>query len=219
MNDIINKLNKLDEFDCQKDSIEHAKREMLNEIKVPAEMIEVQNRANDLAQKYAASQQRKIDQLRAECAAKLAEIQIPPEVAEILKQIDHQRGMVRVFQEAQERDILKAIEEKRAELFEQAKRETEQVYKDLATRKAEIEAEFAGKIQDADANIEKLEAEIREMTKAEGRTVKGDYFTAVYNKGRITWNTDKMEAWIIDHPFLREARKEGEPSISIRRNK
>ena len=232
---------------------------MLNEIKVPAEVIEVQNRANDLAQKYAASQQRKIDQLRAECAAKLAEIQIPPEVAEILKQIDHQRGMVRVFQEAQERDILKAIEEKRAELFEQAKRETEQVYKDLAERKAEIEAEFAGKEADAAANIAKLEAEIKkdvieraskkleEDIDADDLSVKSAHFHAVYNRGRVTWKTDNLDklgkrfAAIVAEidtfvamteelagirkkvseiaRIVMEARKEGEPSVSIRRNK
>jgi len=217
METIEQKLDRLDEYQCQRDSIAAKKRALLDEVKVPAEVLEVQTRANDTAQKYAAVQQRKIDELRAECAAKLAEIEIPPEVAEVLKQIDHQRGMVRVYQEQQEKSLREAIETKRAECFEQAKRETQAVYDTIAARKAEIEAEFAGKEADAAANIAALEAEIKAEVKAGGKTIKGKHYQAVYVKGRITWNTDKMEAWIVDHPFLRDARKEGEPSVTLRR--
>jgi len=66
-------------------------------------------------------------------------------------------------------------------------------------------------------NIKKLEAEIKAEVKTGGTSVKGKYFHAVYVKGRVTWNTDKMDAWLVDHPFLKEARKEGDPSITLRR--
>ena len=33
----------------------------------------------------------------------------------------------------------------------------------------------------------------------------------------ITWNTDMMEGWRETFPFLEKARKEGDPSVSLRR--
>jgi len=199
------KLEKLTEFRAARDMIEFQKRALMDEVKVPAEVLEVQNRANDAAQKYAAAQQRKIDELRAECAAKMAEIEVPAEVAEVLKRIDHQRGMVRVFQEQQEKTMRDAIDAKRAELFEASKHETENVYSDLAARKAEIEAEFAGKERDADINIANLEKEIKadiiaraaekiaEDIEADDLSIKGGLYHAVYARGRVTWKAESLD--------------------------
>ena len=66
-------------------------------------------------------------------------------------------------------------------------------------------------------NIDALEKQIKDAVKALKKSVKGDFFHAVYVSGRITWNTDKMEAWRVDHPWLNDARKEGEPSITLRK--
>lgn len=254
--EITQKLEKLTEYHAQRDMIEFQKRALMDEIKVPAEVLEVQNRANDAAQKYAAAQQRKIDELRSECSKKLAEIEIPAEVAEALKLIDHQRGMVRVYQEQQEKFMRDAIEAKRAELFEASKRETEQVYADLATRKAEIEAEFAGKERDADLNIAALEKEIKADIiaraaekiaadiEADDLSVKGGLYHAVYVRGRVTWKAEKLDkvikklaeitraidAFVANDQLggirkavsdaaliMMEARKEGDPSVSLRK--
>ena len=99
----------------------------------------------------------------------------------------------------------------------QIEQQTRDVYATITQRKNDIEIEFRGKAEDVEANIKKLEAEIKADVKATGASVKGKFFHAVYVKGRVTWNTDKMDAWVIDHPFLKEARKEGEPSITLRK--
>jgi carboxylesterase type B len=217
MQDIQQKLDMLDEFYCQKDSIENEKRALLDEVKIPAEVLAVQQKANEEAQAYASKQRKAAEQVRAECAAKLAEIKVPDEVREILARIDHERGLVLSYQRDKESEIEQDVEQKRTALFNKAQFDTAKVYAEIEARKKEIAAEFAGKEQAAAENIAKLEAEIKAEVKAFGKSVKGKHFHAVYNKGRITWNTDKMEAWIVDHPFLKDARKEGEPSISIRR--
>jgi len=217
MNEIEQKLDRLDEFYCQKDSIEAKKRALLDEVKIPAEVLEVQRKANEEAQAFASKQQKAAEAVRAECAAKLAEITIPAEVKEVIEKIDRERALVTAYQQAKEAELREAADLKRAELFAQSQEQTAQVYADIEARKREISEEFAGKEQDAAANIAKLEAEIKADVKAAGQSVNGKHFHAVYNKGRITWNTDKMEAWIIDHPFLKEARKEGDPSVSIRK--
>jgi carboxylesterase type B len=217
MIDIQQKLDMLDEFYCQKDSIENEKRALLDEVKIPAEVLAVQQKANEEAQAYASKQRKSAEQVRAECAAKLAEIKVPDEVREILARIDHERGLVMSYQREKESEIEQDVEQKRTALFNKAQFDTAKVYAEIEARKKEIAAEFAGKEQAAAENIAKLEAEIKAEVKAFGKSVKGNHFHAVYNKGRITWNTDKMEAWIVDHPFLKDARKEGEPSISIRR--
>lgn len=210
METIEQKLERLTEYHAQRDMIELKKRALMDEVKVPDEVLEVQNRANDAAQKYAAAQQRKIDELRAECAAKLAEIEVPPEVADVLKMIDHRRGMVRVFQEQREKELRDAIEAKRGELFESARHETAQVYADLAVRKEEINAEFANKERDADLNIATLEKEIKSDViaraaekiaadiEADDLSVKGGMYHAVYSRGRVTWKAESLDK-VIKH--------------------
>ena len=51
---------------------------------------------------------------------------------------------------------------------------------------ADIEAEFAGKAEVANANINELTAIIKQMVLENGSSVKGDFFMAVRNKGRTT---------------------------------
>jgi hypothetical protein len=211
------KLDTLAEYHSQKDSLEAKKRALLDEIKVPAEVLEVQRLANEESQKFSAAQYKKVEALRDECAAKLAEIVIPEDVRKIIDEIDHQRGLVQLYQNEKERELMAAAEQKRTELFNKSQYETAKVYADLAQRKADIEAEFANDAASVDANIKALEAEIKNDVKNGKKSVKGKYFQAVYVSGRITWNTDKMEAWIVDHPFLRDARKEGEPSVTLRK--
>ena len=82
---------------------------------------------------------------------------------------------------------------------------------------AAIEAEFAGKTAIVDEKIAALEAEIKEAVKAIGASVKGSLLQAVYAKGRVSWDTKGLDGYIIAHPELGQFRKEGEPSVSIRK--
>jgi len=82
---------------------------------------------------------------------------------------------------------------------------------------ADIDAEFAPKQEAVAEKIEALEAEAKAAVLAEGETVKGGALQAVYTKGRVTWDGKKLEGMASLLPQLKDARKEGEPSVSIRK--
>jgi hypothetical protein len=88
---------------------------------------------------------------------------------------------------------------------------------EIKQKLAEIDLEFSGKSEVATDKASVLEAEIKELVKSAGETVKSKYFMAVYMKGRVSWNSDVLERISIDHPEILFARKEGEPSVSLRR--
>jgi Asp-tRNA(Asn)/Glu-tRNA(Gln) amidotransferase A subunit family amidase len=91
------------------------------------------------------------------------------------------------------------------------------VYAQVENRKAEIIAEFGEKAAAVVDNIAKLTAEIKEAVIAEGKSVKGKAYQAVYVKGRVTWITDMLDGMIVAFPALAKARKEGTPSVTLRR--
>lgn len=81
----------------------------------------------------------------------------------------------------------------------------------------DIEIEFADKTEAINTTAEELENQIKELVKQLGETTKGDHIMAVFNKGRVSWDNRKLEGMMSLIPQLAEARKEGEPSVSIRR--
>lgn len=82
---------------------------------------------------------------------------------------------------------------------------------------ADIDAEFAPKQEAVAAKIAALEADAKAAVLAEGATVKGGALQAVYTKGRVTWDGKKLDGMMSLIPQLADARKEGEPSVSIRK--
>lgn len=88
---------------------------------------------------------------------------------------------------------------------------------EVKARMGEIEAEFGQKAEALEANIEALEAEIKVETLAHGATVKGGRFQAVWNKGRDTWDGKGLGAYAESHPEVLTFRKQGEPTVTIRR--
>ena len=87
---------------------------------------------------------------------------------------------------------------------------------EIAKAVADIEAEFAGKVEAVDTNIAALKAEIEADVLAGGNTVKGSSMMAVWNKGRVSWDGKKLDGMIALIPQLAQARKEGEPTVSFR---
>jgi hypothetical protein len=215
--DIVTKLDTLAEYHAQKDAIELHKRELLDDVRIPADVEAVVK--NGMAQFANLDRDFRpvFNEINEETEAALAKIVIPDEIKAALALIDQSRRMVNENANLRRQQAQAKIEALKIELQAQIESQTRQVYNDVAARKAEIEAEFSGAAHAVDENIRALEDEIKADTEAEGKTVKGKHFMAVYNRGRITWNTDMMEAWINDHPFLKSARKEGKPSISLRR--
>ena len=87
---------------------------------------------------------------------------------------------------------------------------------EIAKAVADIEAEFAGKVEAVDTNIAALKAEIEADVLAGGNTVKGSSMMAVWNKGRVSLDGKKLDGMIALIPQLAQARKEGEPTVSFR---
>jgi hypothetical protein len=88
---------------------------------------------------------------------------------------------------------------------------------EIKKRLGEIDDEFAEKDKGAAANIETLEGEIKQATLTHGETVKAAGLQAVWTKGRVTWDSKGLTTFSQSHPEVLQFRKEGEPSVSIRR--
>jgi Ni,Fe-hydrogenase III component G len=88
---------------------------------------------------------------------------------------------------------------------------------EIKAKLAEIEAEFSGQVEEVDQKISRLTEQIKINVLQEGVSVKGHYLHAVYQKGRVSWDTKKLEGLMMVIPQVSEARREGEPSVSIRK--
>ena len=84
---------------------------------------------------------------------------------------------------------------------------------------ADIEAEFAGKAEGAQENINALTADIKFMVIEHGGTVKGEFLMAVRNKGRTTWDSKKLAGYAAAHPEIEQFKKVGNPTVTIRAKK
>lgn len=88
---------------------------------------------------------------------------------------------------------------------------------DIKTQLRDLEIEQLAQAQAIDANIAELETEIKRAVLAAGASVKGTRLHAVWVKGRVTFDSKYIEGYAIAHPELLAYRKEGEPSVSIRK--
>jgi hypothetical protein len=88
---------------------------------------------------------------------------------------------------------------------------------EIKAKIADIEAEFAGKGSAADENIAALTAEVKNMVIEAGSSIKAKNLQAVYAKGRVSWDPKSLDGYAIGHPEILNFRKEGEPSVSIRK--
>jgi len=62
-----------------------------------------------------------------------------------------------------------------------------------------------------------VEAAIKADTLALGETVRGAAFQAVWNKGRQSWDAKGLTTYAEANPEILQFRKEGEPSVTLRR--
>lgn len=82
---------------------------------------------------------------------------------------------------------------------------------------AAIDIEFGQQIEAITSTIAIIEADVKAGIVALGQTVKEGRFMAMYNKGRVTWDTKKMEGFALAHPEIAALRKEGEPFATIKK--
>ena len=88
--------------------------------------------------------------------------------------------------------------------------------KEIKDKIADIEAEYNNGSVFA-TEIESLTNQVKQDVLSLGQTVKGSLLMAVWSKGRVSWDTKSLDGYIIDHPELEKFRKEGDPSVSIRK--
>jgi len=81
---------------------------------------------------------------------------------------------------------------------------------------AAIDTEFDPITENLNTTILAIEADVKQMVFNAGATVKGAY-TAVYNRGRVSWNTKALDGYAAAHPEIEQFKKTGSPSVSIRR--
>jgi hypothetical protein len=95
--------------------------------------------------------------------------------------------------------------------------EIRQALDEIKKAEADINAEFAIKSEAVDENIARLTEEIKADVLQIGSTVKGDHMMAVWSKGRVSWDTKSLDGYVVAHPEVAQFRKEGGPSVSIRK--
>lgn len=220
--DIASKLNTLAEYQSQADSLEMQKRDLLDAVKIPAEVLAAQDAANRSRQAVDSAYFAAQKEINAACRAVVSDIVEPELPAEYVQAMAAYHAEVEAANsQAQfraEQEQKRAVEAK-AKIDAELQSKVADVYRQVEQRKAEIAAEFSGNIEAAQENIAKLTAEIKRDVVAEGKTVKGDYFMAVYVKGRDGgWDTAKLQGYALAHPEILTAKKpNGAPSVTIRK--
>jgi hypothetical protein len=81
---------------------------------------------------------------------------------------------------------------------------------------AEIDERYAGEAEALASKISVLDLDIRKAVLTLGASVKGGRLYAIWNKGRVSWDTRKLDGYAEAHPEIKQFRVEGEPTISIR---
>jgi hypothetical protein len=88
---------------------------------------------------------------------------------------------------------------------------------EIRAQLAEIDAEFAGKAQEANEKATALEAEVKQLVIAHGTTVKGEFLMAKWVKGRAgSYDTTALDGYAAAHPEIKVFKKpDGEPTCSL----
>jgi len=80
----------------------------------------------------------------------------------------------------------------------------------------ELDASLAQDLEDVRAEEARITAIVKDNVVKLGETVKGLSLQAVWAKGRVKWNDDKLNGYAAAHPEILAFRDTGDPSVSIR---
>ena len=213
-------LDQLAEYQAQVDYLNLKERELLDEVKIPTEVLQAQDEANKRRQAIDSAlwkEQKEIEEQRKAVLADIPEPELPPEYVAAM-------NAYRAEVESVTNQVTNRIEQARQRAAEQKAQidtdlqaQVKDVYAQVDQRKRDIMAEFSETASGAKDNIAALTAQIKTEVAKIGKSVKGQFYQAVYMRGRVTWNTDMLDGMIVAFPELAKARKEGEPSVSIRK--
>ena len=87
---------------------------------------------------------------------------------------------------------------------------------EIQAQLAEIEAERAETMKSVAAGLETIRQQVKDAVLANGATVKGSMFQAVYVKGRDIWDVKALDGYAAAHPEILPFRTTGSPSVTIR---
>ena len=107
--------------------------------------------------------------------------------------------------QAAAKDIVREVDEVVAEALK--------AHPELKAHHGRLEAELAGMSDMIAAQI----LIVKNATLVLEETVKGDELQAVFSQGKTSWNTDKLLGYAATHKAVLEMKKQGDPSISIRK--
>ena len=79
-----------------------------------------------------------------------------------------------------------------------------------------LDAEFAGRLADTGIEAARTEVEARKGILVYGASFRHSGVHAVYCRGRVSWDAKGLEGYAEVHPDVREFRRVGEPSVSLR---
>jgi len=117
-------------------------------------------------------------------------------------------------------DQLNELANERAKLQVLELRELEEISAiltpELRTQTEAIKAHCACQAADTQTAIAGLEAAIKLAVVAHGKSVKGDFLMATWNKARETWDSSGLAGYAVAHPEIDAFRKTGKPSSTIR---
>lgn len=238
------KLDQLAEFQSQADLLELDRQKLIDQVKIPAEVLSAQDEANKRRQEIETqfwNRQKEIQAATQEMLAEIKDPEMPPEFVAALAETRQKRAEIQADADAQIERNRKKMAEAKAAIDAELTASVAEVYKQVEQRKFDINAEFEEKSTAVLDNIEKLREQIKTETEKFGESVKGKFFQAVYVKGRTTWTTDTLDnvffALASLYSILKElgwpeltakvgfiiedmtkARKVGKPSVTIRKN-
>ena len=81
---------------------------------------------------------------------------------------------------------------------------------------ADIEAEAALRLADCSETEQQLVEIIKAATLETRQSVRGRRLQAIWQKGRISWDTQALDGFAVAYPDVNRFREEGQPSVSIR---
>lgn len=194
--DIKQMLDNLANHQSHVDLLEMQKRELLDQVKVPQEVLSAQEAANARRASVEAELMRTTNNLNQQRNILLAEIvdpQLPPEYMAAMKEAQEKRQKINdEFSQKIEAEA-RAAHAKKLAIDEELQNSISDVYAQVEQRRVEIQAEFSGQAEAAKKNIEKLTKEIKDAVIKAKDSFKGTSLHAIYAKGRTTWKTDLLD--------------------------
>jgi len=119
-------------------------------------------------------------------------------IIELLSRLDNSKAAREVFVKRKE-DMMNSV-----------------ITDEIKQQLKDIDAELKPDFEQIDNVINDLTQEIKESVVAHGESVKGEHMRASFIKGRVTWDSKKLEGYAQAHPEILAFRKEGKPYASIK---